>query len=780
MNKVIISIKIIITITLLTLMSCVSSDNIKKGKYLLSSNKIIIDNAKVKSEDLNSFIQQKPNKKLFGLLNVKTWIYQVSNKGKQTKFKNWVKNKFGEKPVFYNKNLTIESEKQLKRYLFSKGYFNAKITSKTKLKKRSAKVKYFIKAKEPYRIQEIKYSVKDSLLKDFVLKDSKNTLIKSGDNYDAKILAAERNRISNYLKENGYYYFSKEYIYYSVDSAINNHQVNLTINIENLRIKDKEEKKYIEKLHKRYRINNIYIYPAYNPLQADTIKYDTIVLKRNQLTTTLPSNLFLLNRGKLRLNKNLLKNKINYYPGDFYNINKVLQTRKNLTDLDIVKFVDINFEEIKNQNTDDNNYLNSKIKIIRRPVSFYSIETDGTNKAGDFGISANVIFQNRNLFKGGEVLNIKFKGAMEMKQINNSGGLEDEFLFFNTIETGMEVRLTIPKLFAPLKSRILTSTFLPKTTFITGYNYQKRLDYTRYISNFTFGYKWKNSLPKTHFLYPIDFNSVKIFKTEEFDEKLQTFDKKYQEQYSDHLILALRYSYIFNNQQIKKGNNFHYLRLNLESSGNVLSLGNKLTSSEKDEDGNYSFLNIKFAQYIRTDADFRYYHYFTSDNLIVFRSAIGIGIPYGNSKSLPFEKSFYVGGANSMRGWQIRALGPGAYNDTSMIKYDNIGDILIEENIEYRFPIYNFLKTAIFCDVGNIWLLNKSNDFPEGEFNTKNFYKQLAVDAGMGIRFDFNFFILRIDAALPIKKPTAADKWINIKKASFQDIVWNFGIGYPF
>jgi len=761
-------------------MSCVSSDNIKKGKYLLSSNKIIIDNAKVKSEDLNSFIQQKPNKKLFGLLNVKTWIYQVSNKGKQTKFKNWVKNKFGEKPVFYNKNLTIESEKQLKRYLFSKGYFNAKITSKTKLKKRSAKVKYFIKAKEPYRIQEIKYSVKDSLLKDFVLKDSKNTLIKSGDNYDAKILAAERNRISNYLKENGYYYFSKEYIYYSVDSAINNHQVNLTINIENLRIKDKEEKKYIEKLHKRYRINNIYIYPAYNPLQADTIKYDTIVLKRNQLTTTLPSNLFLLNRGKLRLNKNLLKNKINYYPGDFYNINKVLQTRKNLTDLDIVKFVDINFEEIKNQNTDDNNYLNSKIKIIRRPVSFYSIETDGTNKAGDFGISANVIFQNRNLFKGGEVLNIKFKGAMEMKQINNSGGLEDEFLFFNTIETGMEVRLTIPKLFAPLKSRILTSTFLPKTTFITGYNYQKRLDYTRYISNFTFGYKWKNSLPKTHFLYPIDFNSVKIFKTEEFDEKLQTFDKKYQEQYSDHLILALRYSYIFNNQQIKKGNNFHYLRLNLESSGNVLSLGNKLTSSEKDEDGNYSFLNIKFAQYIRTDADFRYYHYFTSDNLIVFRSAIGIGIPYGNSKSLPFEKSFYVGGANSMRGWQIRALGPGAYNDTSMIKYDNIGDILIEENIEYRFPIYNFLKTAIFCDVGNIWLLNKSNDFPEGEFNTKNFYKQLAVDAGMGIRFDFNFFILRIDAALPIKKPTAADKWINIKKASFQDIVWNFGIGYPF
>lgn len=760
-------------------MSCVSSDNIKKNKHLLSSNKIVAENAAINTEDLYSFIQQKPNKKLFGFINLKTWLYQISARGKQTNFKKWI-NKLGERPVFYNRSLTKESESQIKKYLFTKGYFNAKISSKTKLLKRRAKVKYFVKGNQPYKIQKINYSIKDSTLNNFVLKDSKNTLIKSGKNYDAKILAKERDRITNYLKKNGYYYFSKEYIYFSVDSAINNHSIDLSINIENLKIKKKkEDKKYIEKPHKQYHINKIFIYPEYKSLMSDTLKYDTIALKRS-LSDTLTSNLFLLNRGKLRLNKKLLEKKTNYYTGEFYNIDKIIKTRDNLSNLSIVKFVDINFEEAESPDINGNNYLNSRIKIIRRPVNFYSIETDGTNKAGDFGISANIIFQNRNLFKGGEVLNIKFKGAMEMKQINNSENSEDEFLFFNTIETGMEIKLTIPKLFAPINSKLLTSTFQPKTTFITGYNYQKRLDYTRYITNFTFGYEWKNSLSKTHFLFPMDFNSVKIFKTEEFDEKLQTYDKKYQEQYSNHLISALRYSYIFNNQQIKKGNNFHYLKFNIESSGNLLSVANKLTDSKKDEDGDYTFLNIKFAQYIRTDVDFRYYHYFNPDNLIVFRTALGIGLPYDNSSSLPFEKSFYVGGANSMRGWQIRALGPGAYNDTSTIKYDNIGDILIEENIEYRFPIYSFLKSAIFCDIGNIWLLNKSDDFTYGEFNTKNFYKQLAVDVGLGFRFDFNFFILRIDTALPIKIPKDSNKWVNIKETAFKDIVWNFGIGYPF
>lgn len=774
---------------ILSVVSCSPSRKLQRNRYVLNKIKVKIDNPNIDINNIYSFIQQYPNKKLFGVFRFNSWVYESASRGKKTKLKKWLKNKIGEKPAILNPFLTNNSIKHIKLYLNNKGYFNSIVSKEIKLKKRNkiANLTYVIRTSKPYTIRNIFYSVNDSSLKSFVLYDKLNSLIKSGHNYDAKLLDDERDRITDNLKNNGYYYFSKEFIHYQIDSSLNKHQLDISIKIENPYFKsEKNPDKYIEGKHKRYNINKIYIYPCYNPLNAKSVKYDTLTVKLNPLShSASPVIYHFLYKNKLRIKPQTITQSVFFKQGDYFNLKNVNLTQRHLSDLGFTKFVSIEFEKAKGDSSKtklNKNLLNSKIKITRKPVNSFSIETDGTNSAGNYGIAGNFIYQNRNLFRGGEAFRLKIRGAMEMKQWHSTELTEEKFLFFNTFETGVEASLVIPKFLIPVKAERFPKTFNPKTTFIGGYNYQKRKDFTRYIANLSFGYKWKASQTARHIFYPVVFNSVKIYKSSDFENKLQGFDKKYQEQYTNHLIAALKYSFIFNNQSIKKLQNFNYLRLNFESSGNLFSFIYHAAKIKKDENGNYTLFNLRYSQYIRTDIDFRHYHIFNKNNTFVYRTVFGLGIPYGNSKVLPFEKSFYVGGANGMRGWQIRSLGPGAYKDTSGIRYNNIGDILMEGNFEYRYPIYKILKGAFFVDAGNVWLLNESNDFPKGKFKLNNFFSQIAFDAGFGFRFDFKYFILRIDGATALKIPSLPEnhRWINPDKLSLPDIIWNFGIGYPF
>lgn len=246
------------------------------------------------------------------------------------------------------------------------------------------------------------------------------------------------------------------------------------------------------------------------------------------------------------------------------------------------------------------------------------------------------------------------------------------------------------------------------------------------------------------------------------------------------MIWALRYTFLYNTQQLNRANNFMYFRFSTESSGNTLNLINNVFNYKKNTEGFNTLFNIRYAQYFRTDYDFRYYNYVTSKKVWVFRTAAGIGLPYGNSNSLPFEKAFFAGGANDMRGWVLRSLGPGGYHDPTN-RFDKTGDIQLESNVEYRFPIYDFINGGLFCDAGNIWLLNANQNFPKGEFSS-SFIKQIAVDAGFGLRFDFSFFVVRIDGGIPIRYPYLVNdqNWINLSKASFKNVAWQFALGYPF
>ena len=246
--------------------------------------------------------------------------------------------------------------------------------------------------------------------------------------------------------------------------------------------------------------------------------------------------------------------------------------------------------------------------------------------------------------------------------------------------------------------------------------------------------------------------------------------------------MALKYSFIFNNQNILTRKNFFYFRVNFESAGNLLNLSSQATNAKPDENDDYTIFGLKFAQYLRTDIDFRYFKPLTENQMVVYRAAFGIGVPYGNSRSLPFEKGFYAGGANGLRGWPVRSLGPGGYISNDTVSFENIGDIWIEANLEYRFPIYSFMKGALFTDIGNIWLLKENEDFPDGEFRFDKMFETLAFDGGLGFRFDFSFFIFRIDGGLPLYDPgKMSDKrWFRFSRFQIKDINWNFGIGFPF
>ena len=310
---------------------------------------------------------------------------------------------------------------------------------------------------------------------------------------------------------------------------------------------------------------------------------------------------------------------------------------------------------------------------------------------------------------------------------------------------------------------------------------QERTEYKRYITNVSINYEWKSSNYITHSLIPLQINSVRLINpSDSFTHYLNRLDPRFRNQYTNHLIWALQYSFLYNNQTINKATNFSYFRFNAESSGNTLNLFNNVLNIKKNTEGYHTLLNIRYAQYVRSDVDFRYYNYLSSKRAWVFRGAAGIGFPYGNSNSLPFEKAFFAGGANDMRGWLLRSLGPGAYHNT-LNTFDKTGDVQLEANVEYRFPMYDFLNGGLFCDAGNIWLLYPNQDFPGGEISSR-LMKQIAVDAGFGFRFDFGFFILRIDAALPLRYPYLNNDryWVDLTKTRLKNVVWQFALGYPF
>ena len=755
-----------------TFVSCSIRKHIPEGEMILKNNIVEIHSKDVEfsKSDISSCIAQASNPKFLGVMPL-TWVY-YKTENKDSKFIKWINKTMGEKPVYFNNDLKETSVAQISKYLNDVGYFNSAISTEIKNKRGISKVYYGIYPAKPYIIDSVSYKITDSVIYNYVKEIEETLPIKKGEIYNAFNFDDERDQITEHLKNNGYFYFTKDYIFMEVDTNFNDKKANVNIRIDN--VIDPETQKYVN--HKQYTINNIYIYPKgvlQNNVNGDTTQY-TFEINKHLGNETFH---FIYNENpKIRFKT--FDNIIQLHTGSLYNSHQVTQTYKALNNLKIYNHNNIDFEPVESDN-DSINLLNCNIILNRAKVNYYSLQLEGTNSSGDLGILGSFTYRNKNIFRGAEIFNISLRAGTQAQSVLVDD--EGNTSLFNTKEFGIDASIFFPKFLSPIKLKNFAKEYQPRTTLTVGYNLQARPIYTRQITLLTFGYNWMKNKYEQHIFTPLTLNSVKVDPTPSFQEILEKeTNQRIKNQYTSHLIFGFDYTYIFNNQNVRFIKDFFYFKANLQSSGNLLSAFNN-TSAIKTVDNYHEILGIRYAQYVRFAFDFRYFKYVKGENQIATRLMVGAGIPYGNSTDMPFEKSFYAGGSNGMRGWQFRELGPGTFNNPDNLNIERIGDIQLEFNLEYRFPIYSFIKGAVFTDIGNIWTMRENETFKGGQFKFNTFYKQLAADAGIGIRLDFSFFLFRLDAAAPMVNPAypEGERW-RISKLRFSDFILNFGIGYPF
>jgi outer membrane protein assembly factor BamA len=424
--------------------------------------------------------------------------------------------------------------------------------------------------------------------------------------------------------------------------------------------------------------------------------------------------------------------------------------------------------------------LISHIFVMRSKRFSFTSNSEMKNTGGDFGLEENLGLRSKNTFRNAEVFSINFHGAMEMQTVTNTPSTSN--FPFNVFEAGVNTSLTFPRFVTPFRKRSSARYLRPKTRITVGYNYQKRPDYTRYILNGSIGYSWQPINKRIFNFKLLDVSSVKIYPTTEFQEIIDNYtDPRIKYSYQDHIVLSTGYSYNYNEHRFKGLRPFMYLFTSIEIGGAPWNIFARLNPNARDSLGRITIFGIPSAEYLLMEADGRYYLPSGKDLMNVFRANIGIGIPYGSTKAMPFEKSFYIGGANSLRAWVIGTLGPGSFNSKATT-FEMTGDIKIELNYEFRFKISGSFEGALFTDIGNIWLLNESDAMPGGQFNFKTFIPQFAVDFGYGLRYDLEFLILRLDFAHPLYQPYLPEnsRWTALNAHGKVITGFNFAIGYPF
>jgi len=773
---------ILILLAISLLQSCSIKKYLGKDNHLIRKYQVKVENKpeEIDVSDLRTFFRPWPNKRFLGIY-MKLYSYYKKQE-KPTKFNKWRDKNFGEYPVIYDENQADRIAYKMEKYLDNVGFFHSKVSYTVEFRKRTARLFYTVIPAQPYHISNITYDIPDSLVRDFFNKNLNATLIKDGDIYNAYTFDDERDRITKDLRDAGYYYFNRNYIQFTVDSSFSNHTLTVVLKINDVQKPiPGEPGKFTEQNHKRYFIKNVNVIPDFKP--GDSIVYDTVLHnirfwnKKETYTYT-----FLMDK-KRRIKPKAFNTAINIKPGQPYSASSVQSTYRQLFNYSILKTASISFDTTGagSKNNENHHYLNSRIQMQMAKVNTIQLESIGTNSSGDLGIRGNVVYSNRNIFKRGEVFSLNIKGGFEAQTVPEVAIGGSGSKLFNTFEAGVSGNIYFPRFWFPGRLKKFNQKYNPVTNLNFGYSYQKRPYYSRNITTLSIGYSWSQTKVIRHILTPVNINYVNIFRTPEFDSLLeQEQNPRVVEQYSDHMVLGLNYSFILNNQNLKSLRHFNYFRFDFESSGNLLYGLNTLFNSPKTREGYYEFTGVRYSQFIRTNFDYRHYYYFNQKtNSLVVRFLLGMAIPYLNSNEITFEKGFYAGGANDMRGWKFRTLGPGGYRGQG--NYERIGEIQIEGNAEYRFPIYNVFKGAFFVDAGNIWNLKKSETFPDGEFYWNSWYQQLAMDMGIGLRLDFQFFVFRLDVAIPVRDPAYPqnERW-RFNYLQFNDFVLNFGIGYPF
>ncbi len=759
---------------ILTAISCSPTKQLGENEYLLNKSSIRIDRSELASE-LKPVIKQKPNRKILGIFRFHLGVYTLANQGKSTKFKDWVRRTIGEEPVVLDTSLASRSCVQIKQYLQNEGYFNAIVRDSIIYRKsHKAEVIYEITTGTPYRIRNIDYLVVDPSVGRLVMADTQNSLIKEEGLFSTSNLKKERSRITHNLRNRGYYEFNDYYVSYDIDSSLKSNQADVTIKISDRQGMHTTDSTKVDR-HRVFRVRDLYIMTDYNPIVPDA---------ESEKDTTLLPHFAVVGRSKiLKYKPESLEPRIFIERDDIYKVDETDLTYKGLSDLGLFKFINIRFEADSSSDSCGINWVDGRIMLSPMPKQDYKIQLEGTHNGGNFGIGLNFTYHNKNLSRGGEMLEFRLNTKAESVPnfIDEVTGQEKAFLL-NTYEIGPEITLRVPRFVWPATRYNKNRLSNPASIFTVSYNYQLRPEYERNLLLLSMGLEFKESRQKRHYIYPAEINFSDFQLTERFIQKLEdTGDPKLINYYRKFIIMGGRYTYFYNTQEPGKLKDFVYLRFNFELAGNSSRLYNRLTSNSYSDTSVFKFVGIDYSQYVRPEVDFRYYQVFSENASLVYRFNIGAGYSYLNSTQMPYEKTFSAGGVNDIRAFRARTVGPGSFVRSPELPAEQLGDMKINANIEYRFDIFKILEGAFFIDAGNIWNIRNSEKQPGGQFKSDTFLDELAIGTGLGMRFDFSFFVFRLDAGLPVRNPAlpADQRWV-IGNNKLNSVNYNFGIGYPF
>lgn len=734
LQKIVSTLIIVVTIT-----ACSASKFIPEGSYLLDDVKIKSDTKNIETSQLEPYIRQKGNSKWFSLFKVPLGTYALSGRD-TTKWINRKLQALGEGPVLFDSLQAEQTCNDLSNVLHGMGYIKAQVDYALKReKKKKVKVIYNLHPGKRYHISSINYDIQDKNI-DSVLKNKKfhSTNLRIGMPFMVSVLDNEREQITDFLNNNGYVNFHKDFISYSADTISGSTDIDITLHLHKFISGNGEE----ETEHKQYTIGKINYHA-----NGD---FDKIPLRKSVLEENT-----IIEAGKL------------------YNTDELQKTYNRFGRLPIVKYTNIKFTE-----RPDSNILDCNIGISTNKINSISFQPEGTNTAGDLGAAVSLTYENRNIFRGAETFSIKLRGAFEA--ITGLEGYQNQ----DYEEYSLEAKLLFPRFVVPFLSKKFKKQSTAMSELTVSYNMQNRPEFHRRVFTASWRYRWNDISGKKSYKFDlIDLNYIYMpwisttFKEEYLDD-VNNRNSILRYNYEDLFIMKLGFGMSFNNGD-------EAYKINVETSGNFLSGISHLLGSKRNEDNQYTLFNIAFAQYVKGDFDYTKIIMFDRNNSLALHAGLGIAYPYGNSKILPFEKRYFSGGANSVRGWSVRGLGPGKFKGTNgAIDFINqTGDIKLDLNIELRSFLFWKVYGAAFIDAGNIWTIRAYEEQPGGQFRFKDFYKQIAVAYGLGIRFNFDFFILRFDMGMKAINPAynSNNEHYAIFHPDFsRDFAFHFAVGLPF
>jgi outer membrane protein assembly factor BamA len=733
----------------------------KKTVFISDSGKFTDFRAKQITESVTGF---KPNNSIAGkrvLPPVGLWVYNYWKKDPGKK-KGWLYRTLSKEPVLVSVVNPGARARKLESDLFSVGYFHSEVRMEidtSSKNPRKARVTYFIKSGKPFRYNNITFAPPEEGVDSVIHRGQDKLGFKKGDVFNLDLVKEESKKITDRALEEGYFYFNQSNISYTADTTNLPSAINLRIGKNN---------ELIQNGRKKYFIGSITV---------KIINETDTAYSRQQYDTIIADGVKIISKGS-PFNPEVITRCIYFREGDRYAASKQRQTTIHLNSYGIFKFINVRY-------TPDRDTLVNKLDVMFEltPAKDISLDLEAnvvTKSTGFTGPGFVATLAQGNLWKGANKLQLKLNGGFEWQWSPGASSSLGTFSY----NAGISTSITFPKLIAPGLVINKNRFNLPQTTVTLGFEFLNKTQYYRMSSvNLGFGYRWKKPDKITHTYYPLFVNSIALLKTTEYFDSIMNANPYIRKSFEEQFIVGMKYDFTYDNSFLKRTNGF-YLATGVSTSGNLLDLLNMAFSDETERP--YSIGQNVYSQFLKLTADIRYYRNFRKNSL-AFRLYSGVGLPYSNSVVMPYVEQFYSGGSNSIRAFEARTVGPGTVippvkTDTTDVIVDQTGDIRLEGNIEFRFKLSKVMQGALFVDAGNIWLLRPDSTRAGAEFHFNTFADQLAVGTGFGLRFDFDFFVLRLDLGFPLRYPYLKDgsNWVTSWNAFFEKPVLSFAIGYPF